>query len=69
MQDKEPSSLIWRGILSKDKENSFEWELINGTGIGKASISPYQERFLRITTHGRGMWERQLDIESYNDVC
>ena len=130
--EKEPSSLIWRGILSKDKENSFEWEPIDGTGIGKLPpvpinaividdkppnniyigtdigvfrssnkgrswirfseslpvcavydmrLSAYsqtnrssskrtntQARFLRIATHGRGMWERQLDIDSYNDI-
>jgi hypothetical protein len=130
--EKEPSSLIWRGILSKDKENSFEWEPINGTGIGKLPpvpinaividdkppnyiyigtdigvfrssnkgsswirfsenlpvcavydmrLSEYsqasepsvkktnsQARFLRIATHGRGIWERQLDIDSFNDI-
>ena len=38
--EKEPSSLIWRGILSKAKENSFEWEPINGTGIGKLPPVP-----------------------------
>jgi hypothetical protein len=129
--EKEPSSLIWRGTLSKVQENSFEWEPIDGTGIGKLPPVPInaividekppnniyigtdigvfqssskgsswfrfsenlpvcavydmrlstssqsnhpsskksdgQERFLRIATHGRGMWERQLNIDSYND--
>lgn len=127
----EPSSHIYRGTLSKDKKNSFEWEPINGTGIGElppvpinaividdkspnqiyigtdigvfrtsnkgkswirfsenlpvcvvydmrlstypqtshlTSSTDSQARFLRIATHGRGMRERQLDIESYNDV-
>jgi hypothetical protein len=130
--EKEPSSLIWRGTLSKDKENVFEWEPIDGTGIGKLPpvpinaiiiddqppnniyigtdigvfrssnkgsswirfsenlpvcavydmrLSAYsqmnhsslkktniQSRFLRIATHGRGIWERQLDVEYFNDV-
>jgi hypothetical protein len=26
------------------------------------------QKFLRVATHGRGMWERELDIESYKDV-
>jgi hypothetical protein len=129
--EKVPSSLIWRGNLSKDKENLFKWEPINGTGKGMLPSVPInaividnkppnciyigadigvfrssnkgkswirfsenlpvcavydmrlsdypqashplletnsQARFLRIATHGRGMWERQLDVESYNDI-
>jgi len=27
-----------------------------------------QSRLLRVATHGRGMWERQLDVNSCNDV-
>ena len=27
-----------------------------------------EKRLLRVVTHGRGIWERQLDIENYNDV-
>jgi hypothetical protein len=116
--EKEPSSHIWRGTLSNDNSNSFEWKDISGDGIGKlpsTSINAIvvddkppnyiyvgtdigvfrtsnkdktwirfsenlpissvydmrlhtQSRLLRIATHGRGMWERQLNIESYNDV-
>ena len=25
-------------------------------------------KLLRIATHGRGIWERQLDVQTYNDV-
>jgi len=27
-----------------------------------------EKKLLRVITHGRGIWERQLDIENYNDV-
>ena len=27
-----------------------------------------RQKFLRVATHGRGMWERELEVKSYKDV-
>jgi len=118
--EEQPSSNIWRGILSEDNNNPFVWHPINGDGIGSLPETPInalviddatpidytiyigtdigvfkstnkgdswirfsenlpicavydmklhpQARKLRIATHGRGIWERKLDTQTYNDV-
>jgi hypothetical protein len=114
----EPPSHIWRGTLLENRDRSFKWEPINGSGIGELPHTPInaliidddnpdciyvgtdigvfrssnkgkswirfsenlpvcavydmrlhpKARLLRVATHGRGMWERQLDVKSCNDV-
>ena len=74
IDDNEPNYTIYIGTdigIFKSSNKGESWirfsENLPVCAVYDMRLHP-QASLLRIATHGRGIWERHLDIQAYNDV-